>query len=89
MDGFDFETDKRYQLFEKALRGEDVTEMMRQFQEEDSDEDEYEERAIRPGRRSAKSSRDVGVWDWMDQEERRAGGKKGGYVTAGIFWNIN
>lgn len=47
MDGFDFETDRRYQLFEKVLKGEDVTDMMRQFQEEDSDEDEYEDRVIR------------------------------------------
>ena len=44
MDGFDFETDKRYQLFEKALRGEDV-----------------------------------GVWDWMDQEERREAIEEAGY----------
>ena len=38
MDGFDFETNRHYQLFEKALKGEDVTELLRQFQEEDIDE---------------------------------------------------
>lgn len=79
MDGFDFETDKRYQLFEKALRGEDVTDMMRQFQEEDSDEDEFEDRAVRRGRRSARSFKDTGVWDWMDQEERWEAIEEAGY----------
>lgn len=79
MDGFDFEADKRYQLFEKALRGEDVTDMMRQFQEEDFDEDGYEGRNVRKGRRSARSFRDTGVWDWMDQEERREAMEEAGY----------
>lgn len=79
MDGFDFEADKRYQLFEKVLRGEDVTDMMRQFQEENSDEDEYEGRAVRKGRRYARSSGDTGLWDWMDQEERWEAMEEAGY----------
>lgn len=79
MDEFDFESDKRYQLFEKALRGEDVTDLMRQFQDEDSDEEEYEDRSVRRGRRSAKSARDFGVWDWMDEEERWEAIEEAGY----------
>ena len=79
MDGFDFETDRRYQLFEKVLKGEDVTDMMRQFQEEDSDEDEYEDRVIRRGRRSAKVPKDMGVWDWMDEDERWEAMEEAGY----------
>ena len=79
MDGFDFETDRRYQLFEKVLKGEDVTDMMRQFQEEDSDEDEYEDRVIRRGRRSAKAPEDMGVWDWMDEDERWEAMEEAGY----------
>ena len=79
MDGFDFETDRRYQLFEKVLKGEDVTDMMRQFQEEDSEEDEYEDREIRRGRRSAKAPKDMGVWDWMDEDERWEAMEEAGY----------
>lgn len=79
MDGFNFETDRRYQLFEKALKGEDVTDMMRHFQEEDSDGYEYGERVIRRGRRSARYLRDEGVWDWMDQEERWEAIEEAGY----------
>ncbi len=79
MDGFDFETDRRYQLFEKVLKGEDVTDMMRQFQEEDSEEDEYEDRVIRRGRRSAKAPKDMGVWDWMDEDERWEAMEEAGY----------
>lgn len=79
MDGYDFESDKRYQLFEKALRGEDVSDLMRQFQEEDFDEDEYEDRAVRRRGRSARASRDTGVWDWMDQEERWEAIEEAGY----------
>lgn len=79
MDGFDFETDKRYQMFEKALRGEDVTDMMRQFQEDDSEDDEFENRAVKRGKRSARSPRDFGVWDWMDQEERWEAIEEAGY----------
>lgn len=79
MDGFDFETDRRYQLFEKVLKGEDVTDMMRQFQEEDSDEDEYEDRVIRRGRRYAKAPKDMGVWDWMDEDERWEAMEEAGY----------
>lgn len=79
MDGFDFETDRRYQLFEKVLKGKDVTDMMRQFQEEDSEEDEYEDRVIRRGRRSAKAPKDMGVWDWMDEDERWEAMEEAGY----------
>lgn len=79
MDGFDFETNRHYQLFEKALKGEDVTELLRQFQEEDIDEYEYEDRAVRRGRRCARPSRDAGFWDWMDQEERWEAIEDAGY----------
>lgn len=79
MEEFDFKNSKQYELFEKALQGQDVTEMLRQIQEEDLYEDDFEIVCGRQRRKYGKLAQNPGDWEWMDQEERWDALENAGY----------